>query len=157
MEAQGWIAWYKIKRNLWRPKELMLRCQLLPCAGILGLCRDVNSTHMLCWHCCLSHEVFLLGQVGSWGIYPTAMLSLTAATWKIRVATPPALLSALSPPAACQTPCADYTAFIYPTACLPPVIPHAHSCQPQGGRSTIHPLMQPTTLPSWSPLVGHWE
>lgn len=67
--------------------------------------------------------VFLLGQqqVGSWDINPTAILSLTAATWKINLAAPPALLSALSPPAACQAPFADYTAFIYPAvdACLP--------------------------------------
>lgn len=124
METQGLnCIGYKIKINLWMPKEVVVRCQLLPRADILGLCRNVSSTHVLCGHCCLSHEVFLLGQrqVGSWDINPTAVLSLAAATWKIKLATPSALLSALSPPAACQTPFADYTAFIYPAedACLP--------------------------------------
>lgn len=63
MEAQGLnCIGYKIKMNLWRPEEVMVRCQCKPCAGALGLCRNLSSTHTLCWHCCLSHEVFLLGQ-----------------------------------------------------------------------------------------------
>lgn len=71
---------------------------------------------MLCSWCYLSHQVFLLGQwqVTACDINPSAILSLSAAMWKIKLTALPILLSAPSSPAACRMSFTDYTAFTYP-------------------------------------------
>lgn len=91
----------------------------------------------------------------SWYINPTAILSLTGATWKIKLVAPlplPFHLRSLS------NIIYRLHSFHLPSGrCLPPMIPHILSCRLYERVNAIQPLMQLTTAPSWSPLVGHWE
>lgn len=112
------VKWGKVweQDKLWRPKEVVVWCQLLPHTGIPGSFRNLSCTCVLCWYSYLSHEVFLLGQwqIRSCDWNPRAILSLSAAMQKINLAAFLTLLSALSPPAACHLPCTDFTGLIYP-------------------------------------------
>lgn len=159
METEGLnCVRYETKINLWRPKEVTVWYQPLPCAGILGSFRNVRKLHV---HAQLI-LLFVPRSVSPWPV-TSQILGHKSQCYFITECchaedkthySPCFAVSPFSPSSLSHAIHWSHSFHLPSSRCPPAMILHAHGCRSQGRLNAIHPVGAADDHPIGKPMGG---